>query len=169
MVMKKALPVGLFAVVLLSVIGMAPVSPVRAATAMADAEGLTDDTLKQMLLGMGIEPKPLSKGFLVAIKQDTWTINMQLVISADKSKLGFNANLGKVDAPDTVTATQWRALLISNGDIDPSSFYFDMEQKKLYLHRSLDNRAITPVFLRGQIDNFVANVRGTADLWKFTK
>src|SRR5262249_22483861 len=109
---------------------------------------LTDDTLKQMLDNMGMEPKKLSKGYLLAIKQDTWTLNIQVVLSPDGRKLGLNANLGKVDDPAGVTASQWMDLLISNGDIDPSAFYFDKEQKKLYLHRSFDNRAVTPAILR---------------------
>ncbi|MCW3098858.1 MAG: hypothetical protein JWL77_4476 [Chthonomonadaceae bacterium] len=130
---------------------------------------LTDDTLKAMLDNMGYEPKKLSKGYLLAIKQDTWTLNMQLVISPDGRKMGLNANLGKVDDLATVSASQWMDLLVSNGDIDPSAFYFDKEQKKLYLHRSFDNRAVTPPILRKELDNFAANIRQTEPLWKFTK
>lgn len=132
-------------------------------------QNLTDESLKQTLDNMGLEPKKLSKGYLLTIKQDTWTINLQVVLSSDTRKLGLNANLGKVDDPAAVTASQWMDLLVSNGNIDPSAFYFDKEQKKLYLHRSLDNRAITPAILRKEIDNFAANVRQTEALWKFTK
>jgi hypothetical protein len=130
---------------------------------------LTDDTLKQMLTGMGYEPKALHKGFLLAIKQDTWTINMQVVLSPDQNKMGMNANLGKVEDTAAVPASTWLQLLISNGDIDPSAFYYDKDQKKLYLHRSFDNRGITPAILRREIDSFSSQVRSTEDLWKFTK
>jgi len=171
MVLGKTLQTGLVATILLSGVGTGTVSRARAATATMPAEGqeLVNDTLKQMLDGMGMEPKALSKGFLVALKQDTWTINLQVLISENKLKIGLNANLGKIDDPDNVTASQWRALLIANGDVDPSYFYFDKDQKKLYLHRSFDNRAVTPAFLRGQIESFAANVRSTEALWKFTK
>ena len=135
----------------------------------AIGQNLTDDSLKQTLDNMGLEPKKLSKGYLLAIKQDTWTINLQVVLSLDNRKVGLNANLGKVDDPSAVPASQWMDLLVSNGDIDPSAFYFDKEQKKLYLHRSLDNRALTPAVLRKEIENFAANVRQTEALWKFTK
>lgn len=135
----------------------------------ATSQILTDDTLKQMLDNMGMEPKKLSKGYLLVVKQDTWTLNMQVVLSPDGRKVGLNANLGKVDDPASVTASQWMDLLISNGDIDPSAFYFDKEQKKLYLHRSFDNRAITPAILRKEMDNFAGNIRQTEKLWKFTK
>ena len=171
MVVGKTLQVGLVAAILLNGVGTGTVSSAGATTATMPAEGqeLVNDTLKQVLDGMGMEPKALSKGFLVALKQDTWTINLQVLISENKSKIGLNSNLGKIDDPDSVTASQWRALLIANGDVDPSYFYFDKDQKKLYLHRSFDNRAVTPAFLRGQIESFAANVRSTEALWKFTK
>ena len=137
--------------------------------AEAPSQSLTDETLKTTLDGMGFEPKKLSKGYLLVIKQDNWPLNVQIVLSPDARKVGLNANLGKVDELSTVTASQWMELLVSNGDIDPSAFYFDKEQKKLYLHRSLDNRAVTPAVLRKEIDNFAANIRQTEKLWKFTK
>ena len=130
---------------------------------------LTDETLQKMLSDMGLEPKKLSKGFLLAIKQDTWTLNVQCVLSADKTKVGLNANLGMVADVESVTASQWMNLLIANGDIDPSNFYYDKDQKKLYLHRTFDNRDLTAAILRKQLDSFCANVRATEKLWNFTK
>jgi len=103
------------------------------------------------------------------VKRDTWTLNVQLVLSADKTKLGMNANAGIVENPDAVTAAQWRGRLISNGDIEPTTFYFDATTKKLYLHRALDNRGLTAAYLRGQIDILCGNIIGTGELWKFTK
>jgi hypothetical protein len=130
---------------------------------------LTDDGLRQMLDTMGYEPKALSKGYLIAVKDGTWTLNVQLVLSENKSKLGLNANAGIVENPDAVTAAEWRALLISNGDIEPTIFYYDAEKKKLYIHRVLDNRGLTPAVLRKEIETFCGNIKSTADLWKFTK
>jgi hypothetical protein len=130
---------------------------------------LDNDSLKTMLDNMGYSPSPLSKGYLIAIKQDTWTYNMQLVLSPNGTKLGINANLGKVDDPTAVTADQWRILLEKNGDIDPSAFYFDKDQGKLYLHRTLDNRDLTPAIIRDQVTNFCSNIHDTESVWAFTK
>jgi hypothetical protein len=138
-------------------------------TAPAAQGVLTDDGLRTMLDGMGYEPKPLSKGFLIAVKRGTWTLNTQLVISPNTERIGMNANLGIVENPDAITAAQWKALLVSNEDIDPSAFYFDATQKKLYLHRVMDNRGMTPAILRTQIENFCTNMMDTSELWKFTK
>lgn len=130
---------------------------------------VTDAELQKMLDNMGFEPTKLSRGYLITIKQDTWTYYIQILLSSNGTKIGFNSNLGVVENPDAVTAEQWKALMISNGDIDPSFFFFDKESKKLYLHRALDNRAIDAAFLRKQIEIFSGNIKGTGALWKFTK
>jgi hypothetical protein len=166
------LPAALLAVVLWGGSAVCPTMqalPAAQTAAAAPPGQLTDDTLRTMLDGMGLEPKPLSKGFLIAIKRDTWTYNMQFVLSANKDKLGMNANLGMIEDADSVTAAQWKALMISNGNIEPSVFYYDPDHKKLYLHRVLDNRCLTPAYLRSQIENFISDMKSTADLWKFTK
>jgi hypothetical protein len=141
--------------------------PAAAQAPPSCAVALTDPCLLAMLQQMGLEPKPLSKGFLVAIKQGTWTNNIQVVISANGKKVGFNSNLGLVTEA-AITAAQWKALLVSNGDIDPSAFYYDPERTKLYLHRSIDNRAITAAILRTDLDSFSNQIVSTGPLWTFT-
>ena len=130
---------------------------------------LTDDSLKSMLDNMGYSPSKLTSGYLITIKRDTWTYYLNFVISSDQSKIGINANLGTVEKPEEVTAEEWRKVLEANENTDPSFFYFDKDNKKLYLHRVLDNRGIDPAFLRGQVDAFVGNIHDSADAWKFTK
>jgi hypothetical protein len=132
-------------------------------------EALTDESLGALITSMGYENRKLKQGFLVVAKQDTWTLNVQLRLSDDKIRLGFNANLGKVENPGEIAASQWMELLVANGDIDPSSFYFDKDQKKLYLHRTTINIGITPEVLRRELDKFMAHIRKTEALWKFTK
>jgi len=134
-----------------------------------DAAKLDNDSLKSMLDNMGYAPKALSSGYLISVKRDSWTYNMQLVLSDDQTKLGINANLGSVDDTSTVTADQWRTLLEKNESVDPSSFYFSKDQHKLYLHRVVDNRAITPEVLRVQVDHFCSDIHDTSDSWNFTK
>src|SRR5580765_1042622 len=74
----------------------------------SDPPAMDDAGLKTMLTNMGYEPSPLKSGYLLVIKKDTWTYNMQVVLSGNGTKLGINANLGSVDDPSTVTADQWR-------------------------------------------------------------
>jgi len=140
----------------------------RAAVPASCTAALTNDCLFTTLTDMGLSPRALSKGYLVTFKQDTWTINVQFVLSPNLSRLGLNANLGMVEGSQ-VTAAQWQALMEANGDIDPTAFYYDATQKKLYLHRTLENRYLTAAILREQLDTFSANMRSTAKLWAFTK
>ena len=121
-----------------------------------------------MLDGLGYEPKELSNGYLITVQNEGWTMYIQVVISSDHTKLGMNANLGQVDE-STVTADQWKGLLAANNTIDPEGFVYDADTKKLYMHLSLDNRDMTPQTLRGQIDNFMSQIRSTESLWSFTK
>jgi hypothetical protein len=158
-----------FIALVLLLCGLAVPQPAIAAlTQSAPPSQLSDDSLRQMLDGLGLEPKALSKGYLIVIKRDSWTYNIQLVLSADRSKLGMNANLGIIEDADSVTASQWKALMEANGSIEPSFFYFDADKKKLYLHRVLDNRGLTAAYVRSQIDTFISDMKSTADLWKFT-
>ena len=130
---------------------------------------LNDTSLLQMLTDLGYEPKKLKQGYVVAIKQGEWTFNVQFLISQNREKIGMNANMGTVEDTTAITATQWMNLLATNTDIAPSFFYFNKNNHTLYMHRVLDNRGLTPPFMRQQIENFCSNIKETGDLWKFTK
>lgn len=130
---------------------------------------LTDASMVKMLTDMGFEPKKLKQGYVVAIKQGEWTYNVQLLISPNREKIGLNANMGSVEDPATVTANQWMNLLAANTDTAPSFFYYNKNNKTLYMHRVLDNRAVTSAILRQQVDAFTTNIKDSADAWNFTK
>lgn len=147
---------------------MATAAPTQT-VAKSAAQSLTDESVREMLTTMGYEPKKLDSGSLISIKRDDWTYHIQVVLSKDGTKLGFNSNLGLIDDLEKITAEQWRNLMISNGEIDPSFFFLEKDSKKLYLHRSIDTRGLEAAYLRKQIDNFCGNIKNTADLWKFTK
>jgi len=164
--MNRVSTVGMAAIVLWGV--TVPVMMSRAQGADAGSQ-LDDAGLQQMLTGLGYEPKALDKGFLVTIKKDGWSYYVQFVISEDKSRLGMNANLGQITDPDSVAAKDWMGLLAANSDLDPSSFNYDKNAKKVYLHRVLDNRGVTPAYVREQIDNFTTNIRDSEGEWKFVK
>jgi hypothetical protein len=130
---------------------------------------LSDSTLLQMLTDLGYEPKKLKQGYVVAIKKDEWTYNVQFVISPNREKLGLNANMGTVDDPAAITATQWMSVLAANTDIAPSFFYYNKAKSTLYVHRVLDNRCLSSTILRQQVEAFTNNIKETEDVWKFTK
>lgn len=139
------------------------------AMAQTTSHALDDASLKTMLDGLGYDVKPLNSGFLITYSVDTWSLYVQVVLSPDGTKLGLNANLGQVDDLSTISAKKWLELLEANGRIDPSAFYVDEANRKLYLHRVMDNRDVTPALLRGQFENFVKNITDNGDLWDLTQ
>ncbi len=130
---------------------------------------LNDSTLLQMLTDIGYEPKKLKQGYVVAIKQGEWTFNVQFLISQNREKIGMNANMGTVEDPSSISAPQWMNLLATNTDIAPSFFYFNKNNRTLYMHRVLDNRCMTSVIMRQQVEAFTTSIKDTAEVWKFTK
>jgi hypothetical protein len=130
---------------------------------------LTGDSLKQMLVGLGYEPTKLTTGYLTSITKDGWTFHLHFVLSSDQTKIGINTYLGPIDQLGNVTAAEWLGLLEANREIDPSAFYVDKDQKALCMHRVVDNRSITPAYLRQQTDNFCTNLRSTSDSWQFVR
>jgi hypothetical protein len=147
-------------------LGVCTASPeARAETPLICAAALTNDCLFTVLSDLGLAPKPLKKGYLVAVKRDAWTLYVQVVLSEDGTKLGLNAKLGGGVTAANVTAAQWEALMAANGDIDPSTFYYDPKSKQLFIHRSNDNRKLTAVILRGQLDTFLEQIISTANIW----
>ena len=135
-----------------------------AARAQVSAGGLNDTTMQAVLVGLGYAPTHLSKGLLIQGKRGTMTLYVQTVLSADERKLGLNANAGVVDI-DAVTAAQWKSLLALNGDIEPTMFYLDVEKKKVYLHRVLDNRSMTPEILQRELNTFKDQIQSTEKTW----
>ena len=132
-------------------------------------QSLTAESLQKALDELGYGPRKLGNGYLISIKKDTWTYNMQFTISEDFSRLDVKANLGVIDRSEKITSAQWMSLMVANGNIGPSCFYFDKQAKKLYMHRVLDNRAITSAYIRQQTDEFCANIRETSTTWSFKK
>lgn len=130
---------------------------------------LTYDSMQKMLDGMGYESKKMTTGVLVSIKKEGWTYPVHMILSDDKSKVGFSSVLGTVTDIKTVTASQWLGLLTANQDIDPSFFFVDKDTKTIYIHRVLDNRSITPAYLKVQTDNFCSNIKQTEKAWGFAK
>src|SRR5438067_6670995 len=136
MVVRKSISViGVFAVTLWAATLLAARLGAQDDTHAAARGVLTDVSLSQMLTEMGFEPKKLKQGYVVAIKQGEWTYNVQFVISANKEKLGLNANMGSVEDANAVTASQWMSLLAANTDTAPSFFYYNKNNHILYMHR----------------------------------
>ena len=143
--------------------------PQTQASTNVPANAITDADLKKMLIDLGYTPKSLSKGYQITIKKNKWTFNIQVVLSDNLEKMGINTIAGDVKQPADVPAASWLALLETNPEIDPTTFYFDNQQKRLCLHRACDNRGITSEIIAKELDSFCFDVVATAKFWRFTR
>jgi|GEM_PF-1570359 len=132
---------------------------------------MSEEAMLHMLTNMGYEIKPVNTnaGVVISMVQGTWKLDVEFVISPNHEKIGMNVLLGTAKKPEEVTAAEWEALLVRNGNIEPSFFYFDKTNSKLFLHRVIDNRGITPAILRRELDVFTSQVHVTQKQWKFVE
>lgn len=129
--------------------------------------GMTAEQLGSMLSNMGYEPKDLGSGdFEVIIERDNWKTYVGLSISPNGRYLWLDASLHTVSDPDRVPAATWRKLLEVNDQIGPAYFSWNKKTNKLWLFLPVENRDITPVRMRKEIEAFDAILRRTVDSWE---
>ncbi len=154
----------LAAVAGLILFAMVAAPPAAAQTASQCTGGkLNDDCLETALTNLGYTPKKLSKGYLITASHGTWNLSVQLVLSGDGRKIGMNANLGVLN--EGLTADNYKAILVKNGDIDPTTFYVDDVKNQLLLHRTIDNHDVTPAILREELDHFMDGLESSSSAW----
>ena len=160
--MRRVIAAGALAILAFCGLTGAPEAEAQAGKACAGV--LMKDCLSQTLTDMGLEPKPLGEGYLILVERDGWKLYVDVIISSDNTKVGFNSNLGNVNE-QRVSAAQWMALMAANKEIDPSVFYYDTSKKQLYIHRVLDNRSMSPAILRDQLDRSFSDIRSSEKVW----
>jgi hypothetical protein len=147
-------------------------APKPAAEPTKTADGtLTDVQLGQMLEAMGFVVKPgkYSSGagyFDIVVTGKGFDFNIRIALSPNSRAIWLMSYVG--DVPADATAEQLRAVLrVVNSKT--GKMQFRMTGTQLKADQPLDNVAVTPVRLRREIDDFVAALGDTADVWGFKK
>jgi hypothetical protein len=160
------------AVLTLGLCGLVAADGKPAAENPTPANGtVTDEQLGQMLAGMGYEAKPgtYSGGeryFDISVPSKDFTFNIRLGLSPNKRCIWLMVYLG--DVPANVTAEQLQAVLRAVNS-RTGKMQFRMTGSQLKADQPLDNVAVTPARLKREIDDFVASLTDTADVWVFKK
>jgi len=125
---------------------------------------LDDAGLKQMITGLAYEIKNKDEStFDIDVATPGLKIPTRLFLSKSKSKLWFSVLVMEKERADALTADQMRKLLEANLNSGPA--HFMLEKGGLKMKMAIDNRDITPLVLRTEIDYFTARVAETKDLW----
>jgi hypothetical protein len=161
--MKSILQFALASAVIFCCLGALP------ASALTAGQTLDNAYLERLPDRPGHETRPLSQGSLVISKIDTRMFFIQVVIRTDGAKSGLNANFETIEDFAAVPPKRWLELLVSYGQIDPSTLCVYPDQKKIFLHRVVDNHSITPTVLRGQPDKFTNDIISTDAAWDLSR
>jgi hypothetical protein len=132
---------------------------------------ITDEQLGQMLVGMGFEPKQgtYSSGaryYDITVPSKEYTFSIRLGLSPNKRSIWLMTYLN--DVPANVTVEQLQAVLQAVNS-KTGKMQFRMAGMQLKADQPLDNVAVTPARLKREIDDFVATLADTADVWSFKK
>lgn len=126
---------------------------------------LDDVGLKAMLTGFGYEVKEPGAG-VYELKMEAAGLNIptRVFIAKSKSKVWLSVALMQKDGVDKLTREELRTLLEKNVDVGPC--HFMIESGWLKLKMVLDNRGITPVVLRSELDYLAARIGDSKAVWQ---
>jgi hypothetical protein len=131
---------------------------------------ITDEHLGQMLEGMGYEVKPGTyqgggRYFDIQLSSK-FEYYVRFSLSPNKRVVWLAVTLG--DMPADVTAAQLQGLL-QVVNTKTGKMQLHLAGKTVKAEQPLDNIGVTPVRLRREIEDLVASLDGTADVWSFKK
>jgi hypothetical protein len=135
------------------------------------ATALTDETLLQMLRGMGYEPKvdtnnDGSKSYTIHFEREGWCYYFRISLSPDKSVLWISTSLGDVPPGQKIRPEALLKILELNRSGLGKARFSISDRGTLFLSIPLDNRGVTPALIRDAVDELVANVKETQPYWK---
>jgi hypothetical protein len=131
----------------------------------AQAAPLTYSQLQNMATNMGFAPNQVSQGtdtpkFEIQTKAGTFNVPLGLEVSPSGRFVWVSANLGV----KTLTGDQAMAILRRGTAVQPTQFWYT-DKGNLMIGMAIDNRDVTPAYLRFVIDKVGADVTSTADIW----
>ena len=120
--------------------------------------------LKSMIEGLGYEVKDLvtdpgKEKYEFVVKTNGFNVPLGGEISPSKNYIWLTANLGAVK-----TSTKYEELLRANSAIQPSFFYVT-KSNYLMIALAIENRGVTPSWLKKGIDKVGNDVEAQASVW----
>jgi hypothetical protein len=160
--------------------GLAAADPARSpgagepAVRPAAAAPLTHDSLLKVLQDMGYSPRvektQTGAIYHLTVERDGWTYRLQLALSSNQQFLWISTGVVTLPSDEKVPADRLLRLLEENDRIGPMfiSYYKKFHQLQLVLPL-YNGGGITPVVLRGQLEDFMATTRKVVEMDKELK
>lgn len=126
---------------------------------------LDDAGLKTMLTNLGYEVKePGTSTFEVPMTAAGLNIPTRVFIAKSKSKIWLSVALITKEGVDKLTREDLQKILEKNVEVGPC--HFMIEGGWLKLKMAIDNRNVTPVILRSELDYLAARVGESKVVWQ---
>ena len=130
-----------------------------------EATKIDDAGLRGMLTGLGYEVKePGASTFEVPISNAGLNIPTRVFLAKSKSKIWLSVALMTKDGVDKLTQEDLRKLLEKNVEVGPC--HFMIEGGWLKMKMAIDNRNITPVILRAELEYLANRVADAKPVWQ---
>jgi hypothetical protein len=127
---------------------------------------VTNSNLKTTLENMGFEAKELSANNYEISVNLSYKVYMAVALSPDESRIWLTTFFYDKSL-STYSSEKLIKLLQSNWTTGVS--FFALDSTKLKMTRPIENRNVTPVLLRKEIENHARNVESTEALWNDKK
>jgi len=146
--------------------GAANPTPSAVAQSTSSGDTITKEGLKSYLENMGYGVKDLNDGhYELFIDRKSDNIYITVELSGSLQKIWLTSYYGELTEREKTDASFLLTLAEKNADLQPTHF-FVTKSGRLKIGRPIDNRAMTPVIMRKEIDRLIEDVSGTKDLWK---
>jgi hypothetical protein len=130
---------------------------------------LTDAKLKEMLETLGYEPREekIKDGmnYQVFITVDGLKYDVTVQISPNKEKIWTTIPLADMNDEHLKMASRWVKLTQLNDEIGPCYFRYNLQYKRLYMTRPMDNRGVTAKLLRDHLERHTDRCAETKLHW----
>jgi hypothetical protein len=123
---------------------------------------ITKLTIKPTLENMGFETKDLGNNIYEIVLNQGTVIPMTVSLSTDESRIWLTSFFGDKDLA-RYSNDKLIKLLQSNWETGVS--FFALDSNKLKMTRPVENRNVTPILLRKEIESQGRNVGNTQLLW----
>ncbi len=145
--------------------------------AQPDAATITDgqltDTANVKAVLESLAYAPTSGGgdnLIITRKLGEWEVSFYLTLNADQTVLWIKCYLGRLVSPTTYDTSHYLTLLEEQGRISPRLFFtlpVEGGDADLWVCRGLDNRALTPELINGEIAALQQTMANCVNSWNF--
>lgn len=138
------------------------------------ATGIVVPDLTKLLIGLGYEPAKVNDSTSrILLERGKWSFKVNIGVSSNAKKVWLTSYVAEIPDVAKVPQSILTKLLQANLEYGPAHFVVaegnPKPKKWLKMQYAIDNRNVTPAFIREELDYFAGQLQDSAPLWDTTK